>query len=340
MSVKSRIVGTGSALPPHELDNDTLMPIILARHPDAKPRKWCEQVFGVQRRRRSLDYATGALRPGCADGELALQAARGALDSAGLSAPDVDYIIYATGSPEYIIDPDPVVELHRYLGARTDCGGVTIPITCTGLVDAVILGDGLIKAGTARTVLLVATAVLSSYPSPSWEFMFNAGDAAAALVLTASADDDPGGILDTFAQLHPGDQAVRVNRSGTAQFRCSSDSPLDLEMNLEQIVLMGLPIVDALIAAVVARHPGVLADLDWLVCHQAAGLLQHHLALMTGMPVERIPFHVQELGNTMTASTGVALDELRTSGKLRRGDLVLVIAAGTSWRTAAYLMRW
>jgi 3-oxoacyl-[acyl-carrier-protein] synthase III len=82
--VRSRITGTGLALPPYEIDNDTLMPIIASRHPEAKPRKWCEQVFSVHRRRRSLDYGTGTIRPGCRDGELACQAATEALASAGV----------------------------------------------------------------------------------------------------------------------------------------------------------------------------------------------------------------------------------------------------------------
>jgi 3-oxoacyl-[acyl-carrier-protein] synthase III len=340
---RSTITGTGLALPPYELDNDALMPIIERLHPEARPRKWCEQIFGVYRRRRSLDYATGLLRQGCRDGELALQASTEALAAAGVTAADIDYIIYTTGSPEHVVDPDPVVELHRALDAPGACGGITVPITCTGLVDAVVLGDALVRAGSARHVLLVGSAVASSYPSQSWEFLFNAGDAAAALVLSAAESEDQGGILDTFVQILPGDPATRIRHCGTAQFHEREPAPgsaLDLEMDLDQIALQGLPVVEALLALVEGRHRGLMARLDWLVCHQASELLQHHLALATGLRLEQIPFHVRDLGNTMTASTGVALHTLRTGSSLKRGDLVLVMAVGTSWRTAAYLMRW
>ena len=350
MTRKSKILGVGSSFPPHVWDNDKLYPLIKSRYADAYDRDWYELVFGVFTRHRSLNYETNTLYEGCSDTELAVAAAGSALEMAKVDAKEIDFVLHASMTPDFTVEPDSATDIHEAIGARMDCGVMTFPSTCAGMPSMVNVANALITSGVCKKVLVTAANVYSGYLEQHHAPVFFTGDGAAAIVLGATSKEDESGIIDTcWGVLHDPHGFIHP-RSGIAQF-CQPTKVKDLEkryannvghseMNMKNVVDYGPHAVRFVLDWMKKNHGDKIPKLDWVLVHQATILLRKAISDELGVPVEKVPFDIDHTGNTFAASTGILMDELNRQGKLKKGDLMLVLSVGTGWIAAAYLMRW
>lgn len=343
MTRTSKILGTGSSFPPHVWDNDKLFPLIKSRYADAYERDWYELVFGVNTRHRSLNYETNTLYEGCSDTELATLAARRALEMAEVDPKEIDFIMHATMTPDFTVEPDSATDIHKAVGARMDCGVLTFPSTCAGMPTMVNVANALISSGACNKVLVTAANVYSGYLEQHHAPMFFTGDGGAAIVLGAASEGDVSGIIDTFWGVLHDPHGFLTPRSGIAQF-CQPSKIQGIvghsEMNMKNVVDYGPHALSMVFDWFKKNHGDKIPNLDWVLVHQATILLKKAVSLELGVPMEKVPFDIDHTGNTFAASTGILMDELNRQGKLKRGDLMLVLSVGTGWTGAAYLMRW
>jgi len=308
------------------------------------PPGWIAARCGVRERRLAA--------PAEATSDLAAAAARAALEGAGISAEGLDLLIVCTSTPDYPMPPTAPLVLAR-LGAR-QAGGFDLAAACSGFVYGLGVADALIRAGRARTVLLVGANVMSR--RVNWQDRDTAilfGDGAGALLL--AADAAPGGQPAPLPTEARGLLTVRLLADGTAAdlFLVPAGgsreplTPASLAAGRDRMSMRGGPLVRRAVRTMARLLWEALAerglepgDLDWLVPHQANLRIIHALARELGFPMEKVVVNVDRYGNTSAASIPIALHEAASDGRLRRGQLVGLVAFGGGLTAAAGLLRW
>jgi 3-oxoacyl-[acyl-carrier-protein] synthase III len=309
----SRIVGTGSYLPRRVMDNDEF-----ARRLDTSDA-WIRERTGIARR-HIADEKQGS-------SDLALEASRFALSAAGIDAKDVDLIIVATSTPDYIF-PSTACLLQAKLGIK-GCAAFDVQAVCTGFIYALATADGFIKNGTAKRALVVGAEVFSRILD--WDdrgtcVLF--GDGAGAVVL--AADSKPG-IHAT--RLHAdGTQVDLLSVPGNVSGGKVIGSPF-LQMNGQGVFKFAVRVLEESARETVAAAGMRLADVDWLIPHQANVRILEATARKLELPREKLVVTVDHHGNTSAASVPLALDEFVRGGKIRVGDRVLLqgVGGGFTW---------
>ncbi len=311
MTLYSRILGTGSYLPERRVSNVDLAEQ-LARDGIETSDGWIQERTGIQAR-----YFAA---PDQKSSDLALPAARAALEAAGLEAEQIDLIIVATTTPDLVF-PSTACLLQAKLGVH-GCAAFDVQAVCSGFLYALSVADAMIRAGSARHALIVGAEVFSSlldFKDRGTCVLF--GDGAGAVVLGGS--EQPG-ILATalhadgrqVGALHVPERHVQMD--GQAVFKLAVGA-------LEKVAL-----------EVLAKAGREASDVDWLIPHQANLRIMKGTAKKLGLPEDRMIVTVHEHGNTSAASVPLALDAAVRDGRIHRGQTLMLegVGGGFTWGAA------
>ena len=309
----SRIVGTGSYLPPRVMRNDEF-----AARLDTSDA-WIRERTGIVQR-HIADEAQGS-------SDLALEASRAALAAAGVSAQDLDLIIVATSTPDYIF-PSAACLLQAKLGVK-GCAAFDVQAVCTGFVYALATADTFIRSGQYKRALVVGAEVFSrilDWNDRGTCVLF--GDGAGAVVL--AADAEPGVHANV---LHAdGSQVGLLCVPGNVNRGAIAGSPF-LQMNGQGVFKFAVRVLEEAAREVVDAAGMTMADVDWLIPHQANVRILDATARKLGLPQEKLVVTVDHHGNTSAASIPLALDEYIRAGKIVRGQRILMegVGGGFTW---------
>ncbi|MBP6318512.1 MAG: ketoacyl-ACP synthase III [Rubrivivax sp.] len=319
----SRITGTGSHLPPRRLSNDDMVALLAARGVETSDA-WIVERTGIRARHFAAD--------GVACSDLALAASRAALQAAGRSAEEVDLIIVATSTPDMVF-PSTAAILQHKLGIA-GCPAFDLQAVCSGFVYALAVADAMIRAGSARCALIVGAEIFSrilDFDDRTTCVLF--GDGAGAVLLEASAEP---GIL--ASDLHADGRHVGILCvPGTVAGGRVSGDPL-LKMDGPAVFKLAVGVLDSAARAVLAKAGRTEADLDWLIPHQANIRIMQGTAKKLKLPPEKLIVTVDEHGNTSAASVPLALDVAVRSGRVQRGDTVMLEGVGGGFTWGAVLL--
>jgi len=311
--IYSRIAGTGSYLPPRVMTNDEF-----AQRLDTSDA-WIRERTGIVSR-HIADEAQ-------ASSDLALAASRNALQAAGIAADQIDLIIVATSTPDFIF-PSTATLLQGKLGIK-GCAAFDMQAVCSGFVYGLATADSFIKSGMASCALVVGAEVFSrilDWNDRGTCVLF--GDGAGAVVLAAGAK--PG---IHASRLHAdGSQVNLLSVPGNISHGRIVGSPF-LQMNGQGVFKFAVRVLEESARETVAAAGMTLDDVDWLIPHQANVRILEATARRLKLPLEKLIVTVDHHGNTSAASVPLALDECVRSGKIRAGHRVLLqgVGGGFTW---------
>lgn len=289
---KVQISGTGSYLPPFEVDNDTL-----CRYYPGKGPQWIEQKIGIRARRFGFDFDAARMREGYFDNDLAEHAASRALKSASITAHQLDLIVRITCTPEYLFFPDPACVLHRRLGAHRDCAAYTIPAGCGGLIYALKTIEAQIRSGGIQSALVVASNTPSSFINTkdlelverNWLNAAIFGDGASALVLENSSAADKGILASYWGAWHENDPIFFP--AGGSRNPTTFDNVYDhyYKMNGKAVATLAPRYFKYVIEKLNETHPFSTKEVDWFLFHQASPRALERLREELGIPRDKFP---------------------------------------------------
>jgi 3-oxoacyl-[acyl-carrier-protein] synthase-3 len=324
MTIYSRIVGTGSYLPPRRVTNDMLAADLAVNGIETSD-EWIMSRSGIKARHfAELDVPSS---------DLAVEAARRALEAAGIDASAIDLIIVATSTPDMVFPSTACIVQHK-LGIGNQCAAFDLQAVCSGFAYALTTADAFIRSGQATQALVIGAEVFSrilDFKDRTTCVLF--GDGAGAVVLRAS--DRPGVLA---SKLHSDGRHVgilcvpgTVDRgvvSGNAFLQMDGPAVFKLAVNvLEKVAL------ETLAAANVTSD-----QLDWLIPHQANIRIMQGTCKKLGLPLEKMVATVAEHGNTSAASIPLALDVAVRDGRIKPGHKVLMEGVGGGFTWGAVLV--
>ena len=317
----SRIAGTGSHLPGDPIGNADLA-ARLAKDGIETSDDWIVERTGIRFRHFAAPDVTSS--------DLALIAARRALDAADCDPGAIDLIILATSTPDMVF-PSAACLLQQKLGVH-GCAAFDVQAVCSGFVYALAIADSMIKTGAASKALVVGAEVFSrilDFKDRTTCVLF--GDGAGAVVLEAS---ETPGILATELHAdgrHVGILCVPGNVSGGAIL----GDPL-LKMDGPAVFKLAVGVLESVARSVLAKAGRGESDIDWLIPHQANIRIMQSTAKKLKLAPEKLIATVDRHGNTSAASIPLALDEAVRAGTIRRGDTVMLegVGGGFTWGAA------
>jgi 3-oxoacyl-[acyl-carrier-protein] synthase-3 len=311
--IYSRIAGTGSYLPARVMKNDEF-----ARRLETSDA-WIRSRTGIVQRHIAED-AQGS-------SDLALQASRKALQAAGVQAGEIDLIVLATSTPDYIF-PSTACLLQAKLGIK-GCAAFDVQAVCSGFVYALATADSFIRSGQYQRALVVGAEVFSrilDWNDRGTCVLF--GDGAGAVVL--AADSKPG--IHASVLRADGSQSGMLSVPGNVSRGGIVGSPF-LQMDGQAVFKFAVRVLEESARETVAAAGMSLEDIDWLIPHQANVRILDATARKLGVPREKLVVTVDHHGNTSAASVPLALDEFVRAGRIRPGHRVLLqgVGGGFTW---------
>ena len=319
MSLRSVVAGTGSALPKRRVDNAEL-----ADKVDTSDQ-WIVERTGIRSR-----YIAGE---GETTASLATDAARKALEDAGIPASEIDLIVLATATPDQTF-PSSATKVQAALGID-DCVAFDVHAVCTGFLYAVSVADALLRAGNGRAALVIGAETFSRILD--WEDRTTCvlfGDGAGALVL--QAEEGESGIL-----------ATRLHADGRHNDLLFVDGGPSTTGTVGKLRMKGREVFRhavvnlADVMGEVLGAAGLSADeVDWVVPHQANARILDATAKKLGLPSEKVVVTVDQHANTSAASVPLALDAAVRDGRIKRGDIVVLEAMGGGFTWGAAVLRY
>ena len=319
----SRITGTGSYLPPKRLTNDMLA-AQLAKDGIETSDQWIVERTGI----RARHFAEADVA--CSD--LAVHAARRALEAADVDGAAIDLIIVATSTPDMVF-PSAACLVQQKLGVA-GCAAFDVQAVCSGFVYALTVADSMIRTGAASKALVIGSEVFSrilDFKDRGTCVLF--GDGAGAVVLEAS--DTPGIVASELHAdgRHVGILCVPGNVSGGQVL----GDPL-LKMDGPAVFKLAVGVLYDVALSVLEKAGRTDGDIDWLIPHQANIRILQSTAKRLKLPLDKLVVTVDQHGNTSAASIPLALDESVRSGKIKRGDTVLLEGVGGGFTWGAVLL--
>ncbi|MEA5428881.1 beta-ketoacyl-ACP synthase III [Arcicella lustrica] len=331
----SRIAGIGHYVPENIISNQHLETLMDTS--DA----WITERTGIKERRYfTLGKDTNA--------SMATEAAKIAIERAGISAEDIDFIVYATITPDYYF-PGPGFVMQRNLGIQ-NAGVLDIRDQCSGFIYALSTADQFIRSGMYKNILVVGAEIQSTFLNPSNEGRGVAvifGDGAGAVVVQAT-EDEKHRILSTHLHAdgrYAEDLYVKEPSSSSSAGRFYDNLVNDKTSG--DVIMNG----NAVFKHAVVRFPEVIRealdkndlqaeDIDLLVPHQANLRISEYVRQQMGLPEEKVMNNIQKYGNTTAASIPIALCEAWETGRIKDGDLVCLAAFGSGFTWGSALIRW
>jgi 3-oxoacyl-[acyl-carrier-protein] synthase-3 len=318
-----RVVGWGAYVPERVLTNFELEKMVDTTD------EWIVRRSGIRERHIAAPEETTA--------SMAINAARAALARANLAPADLDLIIVATTSPDYLTPPVSSQVQHE-LGAA-NVPAFVVETGCTGFVYALTTAYQFIGTGAYRTVLVIGVEMLSRHTN--WQDRSTCvlfGDAAGAVIVQAT--DGPGG-LQGFVLGSDGSQyrQIIVPGGGTAEpLTCEamSEGRQFIQMNGREVFKFATRVVGRACLEALAKAGLTLDDVDWIIPHQANQRIIEAAARDLGLPLHRFVINIDRYGNTSAASIPLALSEGLESGRISADDTLLLVSfgAGLTWGAA------
>ena len=319
MTLRSVVVGTGSALPRRRVDNEEL-----AKQVDTSDQ-WIVERTGIRSR-----YIAGE---GETTASLATDAARAALEDAGIAATEVDLIVLATATPDQTF-PSSATKVQAALGIN-DCVAFDVHAVCTGFLYAVSVADAMIRAGTGRTALVIGAETFSRILD--WEDRTTCvlfGDGAGALVLRA--EEGERGILATKLHADGRHNDLLFVDGGPS----TTGTVGKLRMKGREVFRHAVVNLADVLNEVLTATDLKADDVDWVVPHQANARILDATAKKLGLPSEKVVVTVDRHANTSAASVPLALDTAVKDGRIKRGDIVVLEAMGGGFTWGAAVLRY
>lgn len=330
---KSRILGVGHHVPDRVVTNDDL-----AQMMDTND-KWIVERTGIKERRwftPGVDTVTS----------MSARASEMALERAGIKASEIDFIVFATITPDYFI-PGNGVLLQRELGMGT-IGALDLRNACSGFIYGLSVADQFIKTGMYKKILVVGAEIQSSALDKSDEGRSSAvifADGAGAVVLGAVESDQPG-ILSTHLHAE-GEHAEELYCKDPGSSREVRISPELIESGSFSLKMNGNAVfkhavvrfMEAIKEALDANNLDQSA-IDLLVPHQANLRISQFIQNRLGLPDEKVFNNIMHLGNTTAATIPIALSEAWEQGRIKDGDMICLAAFGSGFTWASALLQW
>ena len=318
MTRYARIAGTGSSLPPQRLNNADMVARLAARGVETSD-EWIVERTGIRARHFVAD--------GVFASDLAADAARKAMDAAGVWPGDIDLIIVATSTPDMVF-PSTAAIVQSKLGI-VGCPVFDVQAVCSGFIYAMTVADAMIRTGTASKALVIGAEVFSrllDFNDRTTCVLF--GDGAGAVVLEAS---DTPGILAT--DIHADGKHVDILCvPGHVSGGQVLGDPL-LKMDGQAVFKLAVGVLEETARAVLAKAGKTEADIDWLIPHQANIRIMAGTARKLRLPMDKVVVTVDQHGNTSAASIPLALDHAVRAGQVKKGDTLLLegVGGGFTW---------
>ncbi|MCR4302668.1 MAG: ketoacyl-ACP synthase III [Gallionella sp.] len=317
----SRIIGTGSYLPGRVMTNYDLEKIVDTSN------DWIVSRSGIHERHIAADNEMTS--------DLALQASLRAMETAGISADEIDLVIVATTSPDQIF-PSTACILQDKLGIRNCGAAFDMQAVCGGFVYAMNTADLYIRGGQARTVLVVGAEVLSrmlDWSDRTTCVLF--GDGAGAVILRAS--ESPGIIT---SKLHAdGSHRGMLKADGNIRNGEVQGDPF-IKMDGKAVFKFAVKVLSDVVEEILEENKLTGSDISWLVPHQANIRIMEATAKKLGLSMDNVIVTVATHGNTSAASIPLALDTAVRDGRIRAGQNILLEAVGGGFTWGAVLIRW
>ena len=326
--IRSRICGTGSALPKRVVSNAEL-----AAQVDTSD-EWIVERTGIRQRYIAGDGETTAT--------LAIEAAKQALDDAGIEASTVDLIVLATATPDNTF-PATATKVQHALGCN---GGIAFDVAavCSGFLYALGTADSMLRSGMASRALVIGAETFSRILD--WEDRTTCvlfGDGAGAIVLDATESEADG---DNAAGDQPGVITTKLHADGAQHDLLYVDGGPSTTQTVGHLRMKGREVFRhavvnlAEVLQETVEAAGLTADqIDWVVPHQANRRILDATARKMGIAAERVVVTVDQHANTSAASVPLALDTARKDGRIKAGDLILLEAMGGGFTWGASLVR-
>lgn len=339
--IKSVIRGIGHYAPENVVTNDDLSKRMTTND------EWITERTGIKERRHRKNRNDAEETTAY----FGFRAAAKALENAGLTAKDLDYIIFATLSPDYFF-PGCGVQLQDMLGCDT-IGALDVRNQCSGFVYALSVANAFIKSGAYKNILVVGAETHSfglDFSDAGRGVSVIFGDGAGAVILSAATDDSKGDIL-AFNMHSEGKYADELcTKFPGAKFGWSDRMRLEPE-NVTDAEIYPLMNGNFVFKHAVTRFPETMQealkaagktveDLDMFIPHQANLRIAQFVQQRFGLPDDKVFNNIQKYGNTTAASIPLALSEAVEAGKIKRGDLVLLSAFGSGFTWGSVLFQY
>ena len=321
MMKRSLMIATGSYLPERVVSNEELSTWV-----DTSD-DWIRQRTGIRQRHLAGE--------GELTSDLAIKAARNALDMAGLEGEDIDLIIVATTTPDDTF-PATATKVQTALGALNGAA-FDVQAVCAGFVYALAVADNFLKAGQARTALVIGAETFSRLLD--WEDRTTCvlfGDGAGAVLLRATeAAGDGWGVLSTHLHSDGRERDILYVDGGPSATKTVGH----VRMNGKEVFRHAVSKLSSVIDESLDANGLSASDVDWLIPHQANRRIIDAMANRMKMPAEKVVVSIERHANTSAASVPLALDEAVRDGRVRPGDLLLLEAIGGGLAWGAGLVR-
>ena len=319
MTRHSVVLGAGSALPKRRIDNEEL-----AKTVDTSDA-WIVERTGIRSRYVAGDGETTA--------SLATDAARRALDHAGVNAADIDLIVLATATPDQTF-PSSATKVQAALGIN-DCIAFDVHAVCTGFLYALSVADSMLRSGNANKAIVIGAETFSRILD--WEDRATCvlfGDGAGALVL--SAEETENGILATKLHADGRHNDLLFVDGGPS----TTGTVGKLRMKGREVFRHAVVNLADVLNEVLADAGLTASDVDWVVPHQANQRILDATAKKLGLPPDKVVVTVDEHANTSAASVPLAFDTAVKDGRIKRGDIVVLEAMGGGFTWGAAALRY
>jgi 3-oxoacyl-[acyl-carrier-protein] synthase-3 len=319
VSLRSVVLGSGSALPKRSVSNEEL-----AQQVDTSDA-WIVERTGIRNRYVAGDGETTA--------SLATEAARRALEHAGVAPTDIGLIVLATATPDQTF-PSSATKVQAALGIN-DCIAFDVHAVCTGFLYAVSVADSMLRGGSAKKALVIGAETFSRILD--WEDRATCvlfGDGAGAIVL--GAEETEGGILATKLHADGRHNDLLFVDGGPS----STGTVGKLRMKGREVFRHAVVNLADVMNEVLEAAGLNSADVDWVVPHQANARILDATARKLGLPAEKVVVTVDQHANTSAASVPLAFDTAVKDGRIKRGDLVVLEAMGGGFTWGAAALRY
>jgi 3-oxoacyl-[acyl-carrier-protein] synthase III len=354
---KTKIAGIGTYIPEKVVTNEHL-----TRYMDTSD-EWIQQRSGIQTRHYAKRFHETSSSIGA-------KAALKAIENAGITKEDVDFIIFATLSPDYFF-PGCGVLMQRELGlTKTEIGALDVRNQCSGFIYGLTVGDQFIKSGMYKNILVVGAEVHSmglDYTTRGRNVSVLFGDGAGAVLLQPTEDENQGIICsklhsdgshaEVLALLNPGSHSgyhfrklgmeVDLGYDESAEFgglfitqKMFDDGHMFPSMDGQLVFKTAIVKFPEVIMEVLTADGKTPADLKMLIPHQANLRISQMVQRTLHLRDDQIWNNIQKYGNTTGASIPIALNEAIENGAVQRGDLVCLAAFGSGFTWGASLLRW
>jgi 3-oxoacyl-[acyl-carrier-protein] synthase-3 len=326
MTLYSKIIGTGSYLPERRVTNQDLTDQLAAKGIETSD-EWIVSRSGISARHFA--------EPGEKSSDLAVKAAKRALDMAGLQPNDIDLIVLASSTPDFFGSfPSTACIVQQKLGITNNGAAVDVQAVCCGFVYALSTADAFIRAGMNKNVLVIGSEVFSrilDFNDRTTCVLF--GDGAGAVVMTASQE--------------PGVLATALHADGRhSGILCMPDSfggavagEAYLYMDGPAVFKLAVSVLEKVAHEALEKANMGQDQIDWLIPHQANIRIMNSTAKKLGLPLEKMVVTVDQHGNTSAASIPLALDAAVRDGRIKKGQNIMMEGVGGGFTWGAVLAR-